>query len=48
MSAAEPAEFLQRLAENLNSSLISLPSLADIVIKIRTALARFNAALLTR
>ena len=38
MSAEEQAQFLQRLAEDLNSRDISLPSFPDVVIKIRTAL----------
>ena len=38
MSAEEQAQFLQRLAEDLNSRKISLPSFPDVVIKIRNAL----------
>lgn len=38
MSAEEQAQFLQGLAEDLNSKNIALPSFPDIVIKIRTAL----------
>ncbi len=38
MSAEEQAKFLQRLAEDLNSRNIRLPSFPDVVIHIRTAL----------
>ncbi len=38
MSAEEQAQFLQRLAEDLNSKKVSLPSFPDVVIKIRSAL----------
>lgn len=38
MSAEEQAQFLQGLAEDLNSKNISLPSFPDVVIKIRSAL----------
>lgn len=38
MSAEEQARFLQKLAEDLNSRNIVLPSFPDVVIKIRTAL----------
>ena len=38
MSADEQALFLQRLAEDLNSKNITLPSFPDVVVKIRTAL----------
>ncbi len=38
MSADEQAQFLQGLAEDLNSRNIALPSFPDVVIKIRTAL----------
>lgn len=38
MSADEQTQFLQQLAEDLNSKNITLPSFPDVVIKIRTAL----------
>ncbi|NOX67752.1 MAG: HDOD domain-containing protein [Gammaproteobacteria bacterium] len=38
MSADEQAQFLQKLAEDLNTRNIVLPSFPDVVIKIRTAL----------
>lgn len=38
MSADYQAQFVQRLADDLNSKNISLPSFPDVVIKIRTAL----------
>ena len=38
MSAEEQSQFLQQLAEDLNSKNIQLPSFPDVVINIRTAL----------